>query len=125
MDIFNALSEPTRRDILEMLANRGQLSATAISDKFRTSPPAISQHLKVLREANLVQMEKRAQQRLYQINPAAMVELEGWAKHITERWNERFDALDILLKSEKKKILKTFDKQLNGKDKHHGKQEYS
>ena len=65
MDKFSALADPTRRHILEMLARRGQLSATEISDKFQVSPSAISQHLKVLREANLVQMEKRVQQRLY------------------------------------------------------------
>ena len=106
MDKFSALADPTRRKIIEMLAVNGQLSATDISDKFQVSPSAISQHLKVLREANVVQMEKRAQQRLYQINPAAMFELEEWAKQITQRWNERFDALDEVLQAEKKKTLK-------------------
>jgi DNA-binding transcriptional ArsR family regulator len=106
MDKFSALADPTRRNILEMLARRGQLSATEISDKFQVSPSAISQHLKVLREANLVHMEKRAQQRLYQINRDTMVELEAWAKQITLRWNERFEALDEVLEAEKKKTLK-------------------
>ena len=105
MDKFSALADPTRRNILEMLASSGQLSATEISDKFHVSPSAISQHLKVLREANLVQMEKRAQQRLYQINRDTMVELEAWVKQITQRWNERFEALDEVLEAEKKKIL--------------------
>ena len=106
MDKFSALADPTRRTILEMLASSGQLSATEISDKFHVSPSAISQHLKVLREANVVQMEKRAQQRLYQINPEAMFELEAWVKQITQRWNERFEALDEVLEAEKRKILK-------------------
>jgi DNA-binding transcriptional ArsR family regulator len=106
MDKFSALADPTRRHILEMLARRGQLSATEISDQFQVSPSAISQHLKVLREAKLVQMEKRAQQRLYQINRETMVELEEWAKQFTQRWNERFEALDQVLEVEKKKILK-------------------
>ena len=104
MDIFTALAEPTRRTIVEMLARSGPLSATEISEHFPVSPPAISQHLKVLREAKLVQMEKRAQQRLYQINPEAMVELEAWAKHMTQLWNERFDALDTVLEAEKRKL---------------------
>lgn len=103
MDLFFALAEPTRCDIIEMLAGNGELSATQIYHKFRVSPPAISQHLKVLREAKLVHMEKRAQQRIYQLNPDAMLELEAWAKQITELWNERFDALDRVLKSEKRK----------------------
>jgi len=106
MDIFSALAEPTRRTILEMLARNGPLSATEIYDQFPVSPPAISQHLKILREANLVQMEKRAQQRIYQLNPAAMHELEGWAGQMVQLWNQRFDALDRLLEVEKSKIAK-------------------
>jgi DNA-binding transcriptional ArsR family regulator len=105
MDKFSALADPTRRQILEMLARSGQLSATEISDNFQVSPSAISQHLKVLRQANLVRMEKRAQQRLYQINPETMGELEAWAKKLTQQWNERFEALDAVLEAEKKKIL--------------------
>jgi DNA-binding transcriptional ArsR family regulator len=106
MDIFSALADPTRRTILEMLAKNGSLSATNICAHFPISPPAISQHLKALREAKLVLMEKRAQQRMYQINPYAMLELEGWTKLMTQLWNQRFDALDTVLEAEKKKTLK-------------------
>ncbi len=105
MDIFSALADPTRRKIMELIAENGQLSATEISDKFEMTPPAISQHLKILREANLVQMEKRAQQHIYRINPQAMLELEGWARQLTELWNGRLDALDRVLQAEKKKNL--------------------
>lgn len=115
MDIFTALAEPTRRNIVEMLASRGQLSATAISDRFRTSPPAISQHLKVLREASLVRVERRGQQRIYRINPPAMLELERWAKQTRQRWNERFDALDKVLEAEKKKLLTSAKRRTNKK----------
>jgi uncharacterized protein YndB with AHSA1/START domain/DNA-binding transcriptional ArsR family regulator len=104
MDIFTALAEPTRRTIVEMLARSGPLSATEIYEKFPVSPPAISQHLKVLREAKLVHMEKRAQQRMYQLNPDALFELEGWASHMTQLWHQRFDALDRVLEAEKKNI---------------------
>ena len=103
MDIFSALADPTRRKIMELLAHYGQLSATEICDKFEMTPPAISQHLKILREANLVQMEKRAQQHIYRINPEAMLELEGWARQLTALWNGRLDALDKVLQAEKKK----------------------
>jgi DNA-binding transcriptional ArsR family regulator len=103
MDMFYALAEPTRREIIEMLAKSGQLSATDICDEFPVSHPAISQHLKVLREAKLVRVEKQAQRRLYRINPDAMVELEQWAKQLTQLWSDRFDALDRVLKAEKRK----------------------
>ena len=104
MDIITALAEPTRRTIIEMLARSGPLAATEIYEQFPVSPPAISQHLKVLREAKLVQMEKRGQQRMYQLNPDAMLELEEWARQLSHLWNQRFDALEKVLEAEKKNI---------------------
>jgi DNA-binding transcriptional ArsR family regulator len=104
MDIFTALAEPTRRSIIELLAEKGELSATEISDKFDSSPPAISQHLKVLREAKLVCMEKRSRQRIYQIDPSAMNEVEQWAKHTTELWERRLGRLDKVIQTQKKEL---------------------
>src|SRR3989344_8391480 len=106
VDTFSALADPTRRSIIQLLANSGQLSATDISDNFQITPPAISQHLKVLREAQLVQVQKQGQHRLYYINPNSMLELEQWAKQTRQRWELRFDALDILLEVEKNKLKK-------------------
>ncbi len=101
--LFYALAEPTRLNIIELLASKGQLSATEIFDKFAVSAPAISQHLRVLREANFVRVEKRAQQRIYQINPDAMSEIEQWVQKMTRSWNSRFNALDKILEAEKRK----------------------
>lgn len=106
MDTFAALAEPTRRDILIMLVNSGELSASEIYNKFTVSAPAISQHLKVLREAKLVDMEKRAQQRIYTVNPAGMYELETWIKNFTKRMDERFSRLDKVLEAEKNRMTK-------------------
>jgi uncharacterized protein YndB with AHSA1/START domain/DNA-binding MarR family transcriptional regulator len=103
MDKFTALADPTRRKIIEMLARRGTLSAREICEQFPVSPPAISQHLKILREANWVLVEKRAQQRIYQINPEAIRDLESWAGELAQLWNQRFDVLDQILAVEKKK----------------------
>jgi DNA-binding transcriptional ArsR family regulator len=105
VDKYSALSDPIRRSIIEMLARNGELSATDIYNKFQVSPPAISQHLKVLREAKLVQVEKRAQKRIYRINPQAVLEVEEWAGQMMQLWNQRFDALDALLEVEKKKSI--------------------
>ena len=96
MDTFTALAEPTRRRILEMLAAKGNLSATDIYKKFKSSPPAISQHLKVLRDANLVRVEKRAQQRIYYVNPEPMRELEKWVHQFAARMEDQYQALDRL-----------------------------
>ncbi len=97
MDTFTALAEPTRRNILEMLAVKNGIAAGDIYSKVEASPPAISQHLKVLKEANLVRVEKRAQQRIYYINPEPMRELEKWLHQFASRMEERFTALDELL----------------------------
>lgn len=83
MDKFYALAAPIRREIIAMLADGEQLTATAIAEKFQVSAPAISQHLKVLLNSSLIQMHREAQQRIYQLNPAAILELEAWANQIT------------------------------------------
>src|SRR5256885_10760952 len=103
MDMFAALADPTRRNILELLANNGELPATAIYENFPVSPQAVSQHLKVLREAHLVEMEKHAQKRMYRLNPQALSQFEAWVQHMQQRWSERFGALDVVLEREKQK----------------------
>jgi len=103
MDMFEALADPTRRGILELLARSGELTATAIYEQFPVSPQAISQHLKVLRETHLVEMEKQAQKRLYRLNPHALSQFEAWVQGMQQRWSERFEALDVVLEREKLK----------------------
>jgi DNA-binding transcriptional ArsR family regulator len=97
MDAFYALAEPRRRKVVEILAHRGQLSATQICDEFDVTPQAISQHLRVLREANVIQMERRAQRRIYALNPKSTFDIERWAAGVTQMWNSRFDRLDKAL----------------------------
>lgn len=104
MDMFEALADPTRRHIVELLAANGELAATAIYEQFSVSPQAISQHLKVLREANVVLMEKRAQKHVYRLNTRTLSEFEIWVQHTRQRWEERFSALDQVLEREKKKL---------------------
>ena len=111
MDTFVALADPTRRQILELLATNGELPATAIYKHFPVSPQAISQHLKVLREAHLVEMEKHAQQRLYRLNPEALSQFEAWVRQVQQTWSERFDALDAVLEIEKKKLGRAQEKE--------------
>ena len=104
---FSALAEPTRFHIVEMLAVNGRMPVSQIGKRFTLSPPAISQHLKVLKEANLVCVEVQAQQRIYSLNPAGICEIEDWVSKMKQLWEQRFDALDELLKEEMKKTTKT------------------
>src|SRR5438105_6421735 len=103
MDMFAALADPTRRNILELLASSGELTATALYEQFPVTPQAVSQHLKILREAHLVEMEKRAQKHVYRLNPQTLSQFETWVQQMQQRWSERFDALDTVLEREKKK----------------------
>jgi DNA-binding transcriptional ArsR family regulator len=104
MDRFHALADATRRKIIESLAEHGELSATQIADQFSISPQAISQHLKVLRDARWVVVEKRAQQRIYRINPEAAAEMEEWAVQLRRMWDQRLDALDRIIETEKRRL---------------------
>ncbi len=101
---FIALSDPTRRRIVELLAE-GERSAGELGESFDISAPAISQHLKVLKEARLVQVRAEAQRRIYALDPSGLEELEGWVHRIRGFWSERLDVLEQRLAAnpEKKK----------------------
>lgn len=106
MDTFSALADPNRRKIVELIARNGHLTATDISSNFNVSAPAISQHLKVLRETKLVDMEKRAQQRIYTINTDSLLQLEQWVSNINMLWVKKFDRLGRVLEDLKGKEVK-------------------
>jgi DNA-binding transcriptional ArsR family regulator len=82
MDVFVALADPTRRKILKMLSRR-QMSAGEIADKFEMTSSAISQHLKALRDADLVLMKVDAQRRLYSFNAAGLRKFNQFSKELT------------------------------------------
>jgi DNA-binding transcriptional ArsR family regulator len=96
---FTALADPTRRGIIELLA-RGDRTAGEIVAVFSVSAPAISQHLKVLREAGLIKVQVAGQKRIQQINPAALREIEDWARRTRKFWEERLDDLERELRKE-------------------------
>ncbi|MFO0775510.1 MAG: metalloregulator ArsR/SmtB family transcription factor [Nitrospiraceae bacterium] len=103
---FFALADPTRFHIVEMLAAHGRMPVFEIGKHFSVSPPAISQHLKVLKQANLVRVEVSAQQRIYSLNPDGIAEVEHWLLKTRRLWEARFDALDALLTEEVTKSTK-------------------
>ncbi len=91
MDALTALADPTRRRIVEMLAQR-ELSAGEIAERFAVSAPAVSQHLKVLREAQLVRVRAQAQRRIYELDPNGLGELHAWLGNIRQSWRGRLTA---------------------------------
>lgn len=97
MDALAALADPTRRRIVELLAER-ERDAGEIGSHFAVSQPAISRHLRVLREGGLVHVRPQAQRRLYSLDPAPLEELDAWLARYRGFWQQRLDALDTQLR---------------------------
>ena len=93
MLVARAIGDPVRRDILELLRG-GPRSAGAIAERFSISRPAISRHLRVLREAGLVHADAVGRERVYVLDAAPLAELDGWLEPFRDRWSARLDALD-------------------------------
>lgn len=93
---FAALADPTRRAILARLAE-GEASVGELAAPFRISLPAVSRHLKVLENANLIVREKDAQRRLCRFNPEALEQAGDWIAAHRKLWEEGLDALDAYL----------------------------
>ena len=96
MDAFLALADPTRRRIIESLAG-GESAFGDLADQFDMSRPAVSQHLKVLREAGFVRVRKDAQRRIYRLNAEGLDELEEWLVSVRRFWGARLDDLERAL----------------------------
>jgi DNA-binding transcriptional ArsR family regulator len=99
VDAFAALADPTRRRIVELLAEQPR-AAGAIAQEFDMSQPAVSQHLKVLREERLVRVRVDGQKRIYELEPASFLEIREWLASVTRFWTDRLDALEAQLRSD-------------------------
>jgi DNA-binding transcriptional ArsR family regulator len=99
MNGLTALADPTRQRIMEMLA-AGALSSGEIAGRFELSAPAISQHLKTLKDARLVRVRPQKQKRIYELDPAGVEEVGVWLDHIRAFWTPRLEALEAALKKD-------------------------
>lgn len=95
-DIFRAIADPTRRAILDRL-RAGPLPVNALAAEFEQSRPAISRHLRVLREAQVVTEERTGRERLYQLQPAALNEVAGWIDGYRAFWQANLNSLKRFL----------------------------
>jgi DNA-binding transcriptional ArsR family regulator len=94
LDVFSAIAEPTRREMIALLA-QGERSAGELVEAFpRLTQPAVSRHLRVLREARLVEVHPRAQQRIYSLRPERLRELDRWISIFRPFWSDRLDSLE-------------------------------
>ena len=97
--IFGSLADPTRRDILSRVALH-ELSVSEIANHYNTSLAAISKHLQILHKAKLIVKRRRGKQQLVAAAPLAFKEASDYLDIYQTLWNERFDALEILLNKE-------------------------
>jgi DNA-binding transcriptional ArsR family regulator len=100
-DAFNAVAEPRRRQILDLLM-QGERPVNDIVQLLGLAQPQVSKHLKVLREVGAVDVRDSGRQRLYRVNGHALKPIHDWVKTYERAWTERFDALDDVLEDLKK-----------------------
>jgi DNA-binding transcriptional ArsR family regulator len=100
-DAFNAVAEPRRRQILDVLAG-GERPVNDLVDALGLAQPQVSKHLRVLREVGAVDVRGDGRQRLYRLNGHALKPIHDWVKEYERTWTERFERLDDVLEDLKK-----------------------
>src|ERR687893_1462754 len=95
-DAFNAVAEPRRRQILDLLAS-GERPVNDLVSELGLAQPQVSKHLRVLREVGAVDVREDGRQRLYRLNGHALKPIHDWVKNYERSWSERFDELDVVL----------------------------
>jgi DNA-binding transcriptional ArsR family regulator len=101
-DAFNAVAEPRRREILDLLAG-GERPVNDLVRLLGIPQPQVSKHLRVLREVGAVDVRDKGRQRLYQLNGHALKPIHDWVSNYERLWSERFEQLDVVLEDLKRK----------------------
>jgi DNA-binding transcriptional ArsR family regulator len=100
-DIFQAIADPTRRAILVLIASQA-MTPNALAEHFDTTRQAVSKHLKILIECELVKQEYQGREIYYELEIKKMKEIDKWLEQFRKIWEARFDQLDKVLSSMKK-----------------------
>jgi len=123
MHAFDVLGDPVRRRILELLADGEQTAGTlsaAIQAEFGVSQPAVSQHLRVLRENGFATVRAEGTRRLYAIDPGALREADEWLGRFRAFWSQRLDALGTeLARGKRDRRLSESEPEEQHNDRHH------
>lgn len=99
MDVFEAVAEPTRRSVLDLLARSERSAGELVAAFPGLTQPAVSRHLRILRESQLVDVRPDGTRRVYSLRPAALAELDRWLDTYRRFWGERLDDLERHLDS--------------------------
>jgi len=95
-DVFNAIAEPRRRQIVDLLARRGALAVGALTLAIGLPQPAVSKHLGVLRKVGVVSVDQNGRQRVYRLNPEELKPVYNWAKSFEQLWTLHLDRIKDL-----------------------------
>jgi DNA-binding transcriptional ArsR family regulator len=95
-DVFQAIADPVRRDIIDLLAKE-TLTVNAIAEKFEVSRPAISKHLKILKECDIISIEQKGRQRFCMIQPKKLIPAFLWIDQYKQLWEDRLDSFENYL----------------------------
>jgi len=101
-DVFQAIADPTRRAILLLLASQA-MTPNAIAEEFHTTRQAVSKHIQILTECDLVKQEQKGREIYYHIKADQMKEIDKWIEQFKKIWEDRFNQLDNVLLTLKKK----------------------
>lgn len=101
-DVFHAIADPNRRAIISLLANQ-KLTVNAVAEYFPISRPAISRHIKILKECGLVVVQRQGRERYCEVRLDRLSEVAEWVEQSRAIWNQRFDRLDEYLSELQKK----------------------
>jgi DNA-binding transcriptional ArsR family regulator len=100
-DVFQAISDPTRRAIVVLVASQA-MTAGAIASNFNTARPTVSKHLQILTECKLLEQEQMGREIYYNLNPNKMKEIADFVEPFRKMWDDRFNKLENVLKNLKK-----------------------
>ena len=100
-DIFQAIADPTRRAIITLIAIQA-MTPNAIADNFNTTRQAVSKHLRILTECELVKQEQKGREIFYSLEIDKMKEIDNWIEQFRKIWETKFNQLDQLLATMKK-----------------------
>jgi DNA-binding transcriptional ArsR family regulator len=101
-DVFQAIADPTRRAILSLIALQA-MTPTALAEHFDSSRQAVSKHIKILTECQLIKQEQSGREIYYSFNSKKLKEVDKWLQPFREKWEDRFSQLDTVLKNQKTK----------------------
>jgi DNA-binding transcriptional ArsR family regulator len=123
-DVFNAIAEPRRREIVDLLSLGAERDVTELVLKLGLAQPAVSKHLGVLRKVGVVAVHKAGQRRLYRLNPRELKPVHDWIQNFEQFWTDQLASIKEVAEQKAKQLAArdraASNQQINSKERNHG-----